>query len=142
MSETLFLYFIMTVRIIAYLCSYVNTTRHMARFRPDIWRVSDPTLGKEVTPEVLQVLQQKTAAPRTGAAIFTLLGLQVSSFGYEIYDVNMPHPIPLLKEGVKREKILRIMIFGGCERSILPLLGLSFGHGHGNLYEEVVVAMR
>ena len=47
------------------------------------------------------------------AAIPMRLRLQVSSFGYEIYDVHMPYPISLLKEGVKREKILRIMVFGG-----------------------------
>ena len=58
---------------------------------------------------------------------FGLLGLQVSSFGYEIYDVHMPHSIPLLKEGVKREKILRIMVFDGCERPVLPFLGISVG---------------
>ena len=58
---------------------------------------------------------------------FGLLGLQVSSFGYEIYDVHMPHPIPLLKESVKREKILRIMVFDGCECPVLSFLGISVG---------------
>ena len=53
----------------------------------------------------------------------------------------MLHPIPLLKEGVKREKILRIMVFGRCERPALPFLGISVGNGHGNLYVEVVVAL-
>ena len=72
---------------------------------------------------------------------FGLLGLQVSSFGYEIYDVHMPHSIPLLKEGVKREKILRIMVFDGCERPVLSFLGISVGYGHGNLYVEVVVTL-
>ena len=48
-----------------------------------------------------------SAAPTTSAAIPTFLRLQVSSFGYEIYDVHMPHSIPLPKEGVKREKIRR-----------------------------------
>jgi hypothetical protein len=57
------------VCIISYLRFYAKTTRHLARFRPDTWRISDPTLGKEVAPEVLQVLQQKTAAPTTGAAV-------------------------------------------------------------------------
>ena len=76
-----------------------------------------------------------------GAVILTLLELQVSSFGYEIYDVHMPHPIPLLKEGVKREEILRIMVFGGCERTVFPFLDISVGNGHGNLYVEVVVAL-
>ena len=75
------------------------------------------------------------------AAIPMRLRLQVSSFGYEIYDVHMPHPIPLLKESVKREKILRIMVFDGCERPVLSFLGISVGYGHGNLYVEVVVTL-
>ena len=59
--------------IFAFTCQYDPTlgaflARHLARFWPDTWRVSDPTLGKEVTPEVLQVLQQKTSAPTTSAA--------------------------------------------------------------------------
>ena len=53
----------------------------------------------------------------------------------------MPHPIPLLKESVKREKILRIMVFDGCERPVLSFLGISVGYGHGNLYVEVVVTL-
>lgn len=69
----------------------------------------------------------RIAANAKSAAIPAFPHLQVSSFGYEIYDVHMPHSIPLLKEGVKREKILRIMVFDGCERPVLPFLGISVG---------------
>ena len=60
--------------------------------------------------------QEERGRRAVGRDIPMLLRLQVSSFGYEIYDVHMPHSIPLLKESVKREKILRIMVFGGRER--------------------------
>ena len=82
--------------------------------------------------------RQKTAVLITSATIPILLRLQVSSFGYEIYGIHMPHAIPLLKDGVKREKILWVMVFGGCECSVLPFLGFSVGNGHGNLYAENV----
>ena len=41
---------------------------------------------------------------------------------------------PFLKEGVRREKILRVMVFGRCECSVLPFLGFSVG----NLTTEAV----